>query len=522
MVGELGAVTDVYYESNNQAGFRADQRFSVEEPALTLMARGMGGDALNHWRIVTHGSSPRPSAGPVKPPYRVPSMAEIAAVPWNGLTVASTFSGCGGSCLGYRLAGYRVVWASEFVPIAAESYRANAPETILDTRDIRTVTADEILEAAGLAVGELDLLDGSPPCQPFSTAGKRHKTWGQVREYGDHRQRADDLFYEYVRLVDGLRPRTFVAENVSGLVKGSAKGYFKRILARLKACGYRVRARLCDAQWLGVPQARLRVIFVGVREDLGRDPVFPTPLAYRYSVRDALPWLGSASGHFGYGPGVEAVDLASPMPTIAASEGTRGRLTTEMQPAGDGFAHAYRGGLDAPAGTVRAGRGVGVEQRVVHDTGGAWGTGDVTDRPSPTVTVGRRSQNASHFQVETVAAPSPTVPASSRGRSDIAPSRLPAFDGQVVYGLTIVDPEKPSPTVTSASPGNDVAPPVERRKFTIGEVKRLCAFPDDFELVGSYGEQWARLGNAVPPVMMQHIAAAVRDGVLLPAGAEGR
>ena len=60
-----------------------------------------------------------------KPLYRVPSMAEVAAIPWNGFKVASTFSGCGGSCLGYRMAGFKVVWANEFVPAAQESYRAN-------------------------------------------------------------------------------------------------------------------------------------------------------------------------------------------------------------------------------------------------------------------------------------------------------------------------------------------------------------------------------------------------------------
>jgi DNA (cytosine-5)-methyltransferase 1 len=112
-----------------------------------------------------------------KPPYRVPSMAEIAAVPWNGFTAISTFSGCGGSCLGYRMAGFRVAWASEFIPAAAEVYRANHHETILDTRDIRKVKPSEVLAAAGLKPGELDLMDGSPPCASFSTAGKREKHW---------------------------------------------------------------------------------------------------------------------------------------------------------------------------------------------------------------------------------------------------------------------------------------------------------------------------------------------------------
>lgn len=402
-----------------------------------------------------------------KPAYRVPLMSEIAAIEPNGYTIASTFSGCGGSCLGYRMAGYRVLWASEFVPVACESYRANFPDTILDTRDIRIVQAEEILEATGLSRGELDLLDGSPPCQPFSTAGKREKTWGAIREYGDHKQRADDLFFEYVRLVKGLQPRVFVAENVSGLIKGTAKGYFKQILAALKACGYVVQAKLLDAQWLGVPQARQRIIFVGVRSDLGLEPAFPKPLTYRYAVRDALPWLLSATGRLGTGYQRSPVSPAGPLPAIMASGAAQTRYEI-LAVSDDGFDHARPTGIDS--------------------------AGDITDRPAPAVL-----HSPHHFRVEMHALP---------------PSRARAYDGEAVYGLTIVDPEKPSPTVTIGSAGNDIALPIERRKFTIAELRRICAFPDDFILCGSYAEQWARLGNAVPPVMMQHIAATIRDDIL--------
>ena len=79
-----------------------------------------------------------------------------------------------------------------------------------------------------------------------------------------------------------------MAENVSGLVKGVAKGYFLIILQALKDCGYRVKAKLLDAQWLGVPQARQRLIFIGVRNDLDREPIFPKPFPYRYSFREAV------------------------------------------------------------------------------------------------------------------------------------------------------------------------------------------------------------------------------------------
>jgi DNA (cytosine-5)-methyltransferase 1 len=173
-------------------------------------------------------------------------------------------------------------------------YRLNHPTTPLDTRDIREVQPDEILEATGLKVGEVDVVEGSPPCASFSTAGKREKHWGQAKRYSDTVQRSDDLFFEYIRLVDGIKPKVFVAENVSGLVKGVAKGYFLEILARLKACGYRVGCKVLDAQWLGVPQARQRTIFIGVREDLGKDPVFPQ--AAPLPVQPARSCIVRASG----------------------------------------------------------------------------------------------------------------------------------------------------------------------------------------------------------------------------------
>jgi DNA (cytosine-5)-methyltransferase 1 len=218
-------------------------------------------------------------------------MREIEALPWNGYRVASTFSGCGGSCLGYRMAGFRVAYANEFIEEAQRTYKANHPNSYLDTRDIREVTPEDVLEKAGVGRGELDILDGSPPCSAFSTAGKREAGWGKVKTYSDKAQRVDDLFFEYVRLIDGIRPKVFVAENVSGLVKGTAKGYFKQILAALKEPGYRVTCRVLDAQWLGVPQMRQRTIFVGVRDDLGLDPVHPAPLPYRYTVGEAVEGL---------------------------------------------------------------------------------------------------------------------------------------------------------------------------------------------------------------------------------------
>ena len=378
-----------------------------------------------------------------KPPYRVPSMAEIAALPWNGFTAASTFSGCGGSSLGYRMAGFRVLYANEFIPAAQESYRANAaPYTFLDTRDIRQVQPQDILEKIGLAPGELDLLDGSPPCASFSTAGKREAGWGKVKKYSDSEQRTDDLFFEFARLLRGLQPKTFVAENVSGLVKGTAKGYFLEILRELKACGYNVACKVLDAQWLGVPQSRQRTIFVGVRNDLRVTPAHPSPLSYRYSVRDALPWIVDAR-----------------------------------------------------------------QTKVFNESDRIF-----TETPSPTITtlgIGAKRNDCCIVEAES------DISRYCTGKE--WDTLKEGEQSKKYFSLVRTDRDKPCPTICAShgSPGiASVTHPLEKRKFSIAELKRICGFPDDFILKGTYPQQWERCGRSVPPVMMSHIAATIRDEIL--------
>jgi len=407
----------------------------VDGPSPCIMAGGIGSVNTSQYQI-TPPRIVKPDT--IKPPYRVPLMAEIVALPWNGFKVASTFSGCGGSCTGYRMAGFKVVWANEFVPAAQASYKANAaPDCTLDCRDIRTVQPEEILEATGLKRGELDLFDGSPPCASFSTAGKREAGWGKVKDYSDTKQRTDDLFFEYVRILKGIQPKVFVAENVSGLVKGTAKGMFLEILVALKACGYRVSCRVLDAQWLGVPQQRQRTIFIGVREDLKREPVHPSPLPYRYSVRDALPWIVALEGANGF-------------------NGHKFQASTVQ------------------ASTVQASRPILVEAETDisrYAIGAEW------DK----VKVGEASDKYFSLKKPALEKPCLTVQAG-HGEASIA----------------------------------GIVHPLEKRKFTIAELRRICAFPDDFILCGTYAQQWERLGRSVPPVMMAAVAATIRDKILRP------
>lgn len=182
----------------------------------------------------------------------------------NAPTIISTFAGCGGSSLGYSMAGFRELLVVEWNDNAVATFELNFPDIPVYHGDIKKLSVDKCLELAGLEPGQLDVLDGSPPCQGFSTAGKR--------DMDDDRNK---LYMEYIRLLRGLKPKVFIIENVSGLVKGKMKLIFAEIMRELKASRYRVSCRLLNAKWFGVPQSRERLIFIGVRDDINIVPSHP-------------------------------------------------------------------------------------------------------------------------------------------------------------------------------------------------------------------------------------------------------
>ncbi|MBB5469361.1 DNA (cytosine-5)-methyltransferase 1 [Paraburkholderia sp. CI2] len=198
-------------------------------------------------------------------------------------TVVSTFAGCGGSSLGYSMAGFEERLVVEWNEKQAASFVANFPDVPLHLGDIADLSDADALRLSRLAPGELDVFDGSPPCQGFSLAG------GRVFE-----DKRNQLFLEYVRLLKAFAPKAFVMENVRGMVIGKMRLIFADILRELKATGYQVSARVLIASHYGVPQARPRMIFVGIRNDLaalGVVPSHPQPLFARgVTVREA--WHG--------------------------------------------------------------------------------------------------------------------------------------------------------------------------------------------------------------------------------------
>jgi len=199
----------------------------------------------------------------------------------NKFSVISTFAGGGGSSTGYRLAGGKILCVNEFVEEAQKTYHENYPDTPILPGDIKELTGKDFLDVAGIGVGELDILDGSPPCSAFSVAGvlshgaggKHSDGWGKTKLYSDGKmvENIEDLFFEFLRIAEYIKPKVIVAENVAGLTMGEAKEYFNKITNTFEKIGYDVSAKVLNSVNYGVPQTRTRVIFIGVREDVTAD-----------------------------------------------------------------------------------------------------------------------------------------------------------------------------------------------------------------------------------------------------------
>jgi len=186
------------------------------------------------------------------------------------MDILSLFSGCGGLDLGFRQAGFNIIWANEYDKSIWQTYEFNHPETKLDRRDIRTIKSSEIPDGIGII--------GGPPCQSWSEAGAG-------RGINDSR---GQLFYDYIRILRDKKPLFFLAENVSGILAEKHAHAFTNILYQFKDAGYEITYKLLNAQNFSVPQDRKRVIIVGYREDMGGCFDFPKGTDKSLTLRDAI------------------------------------------------------------------------------------------------------------------------------------------------------------------------------------------------------------------------------------------
>jgi DNA (cytosine-5)-methyltransferase 1 len=181
--------------------------------------------------------------------------------------VFSCFSCGGGSTMGYKLAGFDVLGCNEIDPKMIEVYKINHNPKYAFLEPIQTFKKRKDLPKE---LYELDILDGSPPCSSFSMAGRRDKDWGKEKKFreGQTEQVLDTLFFDFIDLAKELQPKIVIAENVKGLLMGTAKKYVKKIYEDFDKAGYYVQHFLLDASTMGIPQKRKRVFFIAIRKDL--------------------------------------------------------------------------------------------------------------------------------------------------------------------------------------------------------------------------------------------------------------
>ncbi len=260
------------------------------------------------------------------------------------------FCGCGGLTLGLKQAGFQVIGAVDIDPLSIATYQSNHPEVTTWNKDIRKLTSKELSKTLNLRPGDLDLLAGCPPCQGFSSL----RTLNGKRRVDDPR---NDLIFEFLRFVETLRPKAVMMENVPGLEKDKR---FKIFIKKMENMGYKGRYRILNAADFGVPQRRLRLIYLG---GLGFEIPLAPPTKDRKTVKDAirnLPTAGRSGDPLHDLPERRTVKVRELIKQIPKNGGSRSDLPAEYQLAChktcNGFKDVYgRMAWDKPAPTITSG-----------------------------------------------------------------------------------------------------------------------------------------------------------------------
>lgn len=199
------------------------------------------------------------------------------------------FAGCGGLSKGFMDAGFDIIVGVDNDQAALNTFTLNHDGAVAMNADLsKQETFDEIKRIAGER--EIDVIIAGPPCQGFSLSGPRN--------FDDERNK---LYLAVLEMVKQYQPKAFIIENVPGMATLYDGQIKEEILKRFRSMGYNIDCKILCAADYGVPQMRKRLIFMGVRKDIG-EPEFPkamfTPETYR-TCRDAIGDLPSRENDFG-------------------------------------------------------------------------------------------------------------------------------------------------------------------------------------------------------------------------------
>jgi DNA (cytosine-5)-methyltransferase 1 len=373
-------------------------------------------------------------------------------------TYISFFAGGGGSSAGYKLAGGDCRFVNEFQQVAVDTYLENWPNTPHICGDIKNVTGKKIMEMTGLKVGELDILDGSPPCPPFSMSGTKKKGWNKEKmAYGMKQQNIEDLTWEMIRIAGEMKPRVIICENVKGLTMDYAKQHLDRMVTDFEKEGYTTTYKVLNGIHFGVPQKRQRVFIISVRNDVLEDIGMPWMLISSLFPDGAMkeePTIEDAIGDLRLDNenSVEAYELCESMKKSAKYKWLK-RLPKN------------------PNKVVSVG----------DDIVGPWYDKVIAHR-------------------------------KKWGKS--IPEKKSSF-----YQSRRVPWHQASHTLSEQGMQTSLAVhlhPEEDRVFTTKEGKRIMTLPEDYKLTGTLNEKLARIGLMVAPMMMKFVAESIYEKVLEP------
>lgn len=374
-------------------------------------------------------------------------------------TVISTFAGGGGSSTGYRLAGANVLAINEFVEEAIKTYSTNFPDTKIIPGDIKGLTGQDFLNTVNLNKGELDILDGSPPCSAFSVSShKKGKNWkgavndtrkayfdedGEVvyegditvhdgvKRYSDGKtvEAIEDLFLEFIRIAKDIQPKVIIAENVKGITLDIAKPKLNEFLQGFENIGYLTTYKVLNAAQYGVPQSRQRTFFVCVRQDVA------DAVGINFLTLESLAY-----------PRPTTPDLVSIESAIDNIDNDPQEVQMLLDAVQRGFLKKF-----------------------------------VAELPKNPDKVLKPKKTCFNLKRPSRRFPCPTL---TQAGQQIAAS------GVIHYN--------------------------EDRKLTIKEMKRIMSLPDDYELTGSFNQQAERIGRMVAPKVMKELASNVYHNIIKP------
>ena len=372
--------------------------------------------------------------------------SNVRAPEKDKLCMIDLFCGAGGFAVGCEWSGFESVFGIDHLEPAMQTWVHNHPHALGCLGDIRGVTPKQIREKlASKGIDHIHLITGGVPCQGFSIANRKHNDFDE-RNF---------LFLEYMKYVEEFSPDYIILENVSGM-RSTAGGKFENdIKSYMESLGYNTTVKLINAADYGVPQTRLRLVFVGIKKDSGLATAYVFPEG-RFAEN---PIEGSNKQKYR-----TVYDAISDLPLL---ENNEEKVSYEAGPQTE-YQKIMRG-----------------ESAEIHQS-------------KPSKLFNHVAPNHPQETIEKIANTKPGKP------------MYPKFKQRIRLEM-----DAPSPTQLAGGirPQFQFGHPIQPRGLSIRERARIQSFPDSYEFLGGTVQERVQTGNAVPPLMIHEITKSIAEDI---------